>query len=57
MKTVERYLCAECAKTLRDSALTFKKVPGTEGESPKCEWCRKPRYCTAYTIVYGKERG
>ena len=56
MKTIQRYLCVECAKTLRDSTITFKKIPYSEGGAPKCDWCRKPRFCAMYEIRYGRER-
>ena len=54
MKTLERYLCAECAQMLRDAQLVYKKVPGAEGEKPECDWCRKRRYGAKYKIVYGR---
>lgn len=56
MKSIDRYLCCECAKTLRDAQLVFKKVPNTEGQQPKCDWCHFPRFGTAYRIRYGGKR-
>lgn len=55
MKTIERYLCIECAQMLRDAQLVYKKVPGREGDKPVCDWCHKKRYGTAYQIQYGRE--
>ena len=57
MKTIERYLCAECAKGMRDAKIVYKKVPYSEGNAEKCDWCRRTRYGAKYAIQYGKERG
>ena len=56
MKTIERYLCVECAKTLRDAQVVHKKIPYTEGSAEKCDWCRRTRYGAGYTIMYGREK-
>lgn len=55
-KTMKRALCAECAQTLRDAQLVFRKLPGTEGAEPRCAWCRQRRYTSGYEIQYGRER-
>ena len=50
MKTIDRYLCAECAKTLRDSGVRHMRVPKLEAkdeEKQACEWCRN-------TCLYGR---
>jgi hypothetical protein len=57
MKTIERYLCAECAQVLRESQVVFRRLPNTDGAEPKCDWCRKKRYGAKYLIRYGKEGG
>ena len=54
MKTLDRYLCAECAQMLRDAKLVFKKVPETQGQKPECDWCHRKRFGTAYRIKYGR---
>lgn len=56
MKTLERYLCIECAQMLRDAGLIYKKVPGSEGEKAECEWCHKKRYGAGYRIRYGGKK-
>lgn len=55
MKTIERYLCAECVKAMEQAGLVFKKIPHTEGDKAKCEWCLKLRYGASYKIKYGRE--
>ena len=56
MKTIQRYLCVECARTLRDAQVVHKKIPYAEGSAPRCDWCRKTRYGAMYEIRYGRER-
>lgn len=55
MKTIERYLCAECVKAMEQAGLIFKKIPHTEGDKAKCDWCLKLRYGASYKIKYGRE--
>lgn len=55
MKTLDRYLCAECAQMLRDAQLVFKKIPSTQGDKPECDWCHKRRYGSQYKIKYGRK--
>ena len=55
-QTIRRALCVDCAGTLRDAQLVFRKIPGTDGEEPKCAWCRQRRYTSTYEIRYGRGR-
>ena len=57
MKTINRYLCIECAQMLRDANLVYKKVAGCEGMEPECQWCNKKRYGAVYRIKYGGKNG
>ncbi len=56
MKTVDRYLCAECAKGLRVAELIFKKVHDAGDEDKqKCEFCHKPCFFgSTYRILYDR---
>lgn len=54
MKETERFLCVDCERTLAESGLIYKRIHGTEGGAPQCEWCRKRRCCTKYRIRYGR---
>ena len=55
MKTIDRYLCCQCAQNLQHALLVYKEIPNTKGDKDKCDWCRKVRYGTMYRIQYGKE--
>ena len=58
MKTLDRYLCAECAQGLRRAELIHKKVPHEEAhdeDKQQCEFCRKPTFFgTTYRILYDR---
>lgn len=56
MKSAERYLCQDCKKTLQESGLIFKRVPGSEGSAEQCDWCRRYRPGAAYRILYRRDR-
>ena len=55
MKTCERYLCAGCMKNMEAAQIIFKKIPGTEGDRQKCEWCGRSCYGAKYKIMYGRK--
>lgn len=31
MKTIDRYLCADCERNLREAQIIYKKIPNTQG--------------------------
>ena len=51
MKTIERYLCADCAQVLRESQVVFRRLPNTDGQEPKYQ----AAYLRAFTAML-KER-
>lgn len=58
MKTLDRYLCHECAQDLRKAQLLFMKVPKADaGDEDKqaCEFCRRPCcFGSTYRILYDR---
>lgn len=56
MKTIDRYLCADCERNLREAQIIYKKIPNTQGEKDRCEWCRKMRSGSMYRIRYGRDQ-
>lgn len=58
MKTLDRYLCAECAQGLRRAELIHKKVQHEEAhdeDKQQCEFCRKPTFFgSTYRILYDR---
>lgn len=58
MKTVNRYLCAECAQGLRIAELTFQKDRDADAEDKQqCDFCHKPCFFgSTYKILYDLRR-
>lgn len=60
MRTIDRYLCAECAQGLRRAEMIFKKVPHEEAgdeDKQQCEFCRNPCFFgNTYRILYDRRK-
>ena len=56
MMSVDRRLCFLCSEELKASGVSYELMPDRE-EKCKCEWCRYPRICSKYRIMYGRGRG
>lgn len=60
MKTLDRYLCAECAQGLRRAEMIFKKVPHEEAhdeDKQQCEFCKKACFIgSTYRILYDRRK-
>lgn len=55
MTTIERFLCEICRQQLDGAGLVYKKVPGTEGEKQRCDWCKEKHYGARYLIRFGRD--
>ena len=55
MKTIVRYLCAQCAQEVKAAGLKSEDQPTDQRQRGKCAWCGRSCFGTSVKIWYGRD--